>query len=273
MASEDFAAAQLGYLHEKEVSDIATDVVIESETVPVDKAAPCEESVCAEQILTDEEHESAGQSSSVRCVREARLEEESQLNKSACTCCEKCSADKKTRVFMRLDDFCDDPDAIHYYTGLLNYKNCMLVLNTLCPEAYDLDLIYTHSQVVKIPVQDQFFLTMIKWRRSTPDFELSRLFGCSTGTVSNVFMTWIYFMAEMWSMQHTWPEEDLIEYFMPAAFKEKHSATRVIVDGTEFGIAKPNNARSQQASFSHYKNRCTLKGLLGPTPGGLLSFC
>lgn len=172
---------------------------------------------------------------------------------------------------MRLQDFVYDTEGIHYYTGLEDYENCLRVFSSLCPEANE--LVYKHSQVVKVPVEDQFLMTLMKLRRGVPDYELSRFFGCRKSVVSNIFVTWINFMAEMWSMLDVWPERDLIDYYMPPSFRKQHHETRVIVDGTEIPIAKPSDARAQQASFSHYKNRCTLKALFGGTPGGLMSYC
>ncbi|XP_062601204.1 uncharacterized protein LOC134262898 [Saccostrea cucullata] len=55
-------------------------------------------------------------------------------------------------------------------------------------------------------------------------------------------------------------------------FKAKFLKTRAILDATEFPIKKPSSPRAQQATFSTYKNRNTMKALIGCTPGGLISF-
>ena len=57
-------------------------------------------------------------------------------------------------------------------------------------------------------------------------------------------------------------------YFSPADFRLKFPATRPIVDGTEFPIKKPTQPVAQQATFSTYKNRNTMKVLVGASPGG-----
>ena len=49
---------------------------------------------------------------------------------------------------------------------------------------------------------------------------------------------------------------------MPEAFKEQYSSTRVIIDCTEVRCEL----------FSSYKNRTTLKGLVGISPGGAITF-
>jgi hypothetical protein len=63
-----------------------------------------------------------------------------------------------------------------------------------------------------------------------------------------------------------------VSFFSPADFKAQFPKTRVIIDGTEFPIQKPRNPLAQQATFSTYKNRNTMKVLVGITPGGLVSY-
>ena len=45
-----------------------------------------------------------------------------------------------------------------------------------------------------------------------------------------------------------------------------------IIDGTEIAVKKPKPPIAQQSTFSTYKNRNTVKVLVGSTPGGLVSF-
>ncbi|KAK4309446.1 hypothetical protein Pmani_018943 [Petrolisthes manimaculis] len=65
---------------------------------------------------------------------------------------------------------------------------------------------------------------------------------------------------------------DLVQYFSPTDFRKKFSTTRVIIDGTEIPLQKPKKPIAQQATYSTYKNRTTVKALIGVTPGGLISF-
>ena len=51
-------------------------------------------------------------------------------------------------------------------------------------------------------------------------------------------------------------------------FQSQFFTTRVIVDGTECPIKKPKLSKAQQST---YKNRNTIKVLVGITPGGLCS--
>ena len=169
-----------------------------------------------------------------------------------------------------VDNFVKDDKAIHFYTGLESYLKFMFVLNTLGPAAYCLNYIY-HS-VENISVPNQLFMTLMKLRRYTTNFELSRMFGVSENSVKNIIFTWILFMAKQWREINIWPSRNLVRYFSPSDFKSKFPTTRVVIDGTECPIKKPKAPRAQQSTFSTYKNKNTVKTLIGATPGGLISY-
>ena len=59
---------------------------------------------------------------------------------------------------------------------------------------------------------------------------------------------------------------------MPDIFKHNHPNTRVIIDATEFAIEQLSSLLSQSSTFSNYKNKNTVKVLLGITPSGAISF-
>ncbi|XP_071627298.1 uncharacterized protein [Temnothorax longispinosus] len=168
-----------------------------------------------------------------------------------------------------IDTFGNKPDAVMYYTGLESLEKFKLVLYSLGPAAYELK--YRYDTVSNISVEDQFFITLIKLRRAIPDLGLAYMFDVSKKTIQNIVITWICFMYCQWSEIDIWPSKDLIMYYMPSGFKQMYPSTRVIVDGTEFPIAAPTNSTFKQATFSTYKNKTTLKVLVGATPSGLIS--
>jgi len=69
-----------------------------------------------------------------------------------------------------------------------------------------------------------------------------------------------------------WPDKKLVKFYAPHDFADKIPNTRVIVDGTECPIKQPQLPLAQQATFSTYKNKNTVKVLVGSSPGGLLSY-
>ena len=60
--------------------------------------------------------------------------------------------------------------------------------------------------------------------------------------------------------------------YMPETFKRPYPNTRIILDTTEFTIERPSFLLSQSGTFSVYKNRNTVKVLIGITPSGVISF-
>ena len=59
---------------------------------------------------------------------------------------------------------------------------------------------------------------------------------------------------------------------MPVAFQEQYSNTRLIIDATEFGIERPSSLLSQSTTFSSYKNKNTVRVLVGIMPSGGIVF-
>lgn len=98
------------------------------------------------------------------------------------------------------------------------------------------------------------------------------MFGISESAVTNIFVTWVNFMACQWNEIDWWPSQDCARFFAPSDFALKFPTTRVIIDGTECPIMKPKQPVAQQATFSSYKNRNTVKVLVGCTPGGIVSY-
>ncbi|XP_052227343.1 uncharacterized protein LOC127842053 [Dreissena polymorpha] len=169
-----------------------------------------------------------------------------------------------------VEKFASNNELIHFYTGLESYSKFMFVLNSLGPAAYYLRYIY--FQVSGISIQNQLFMTLMKLRRYSTDFELSTFFSVSQSSVSNIVYTWIIFMSKQWREVNIWPSGELVRYFMPTDFKIKFPKTRIIIDGTECPIKKPKAPRAQQSTYSTYKNRNTIKILVGSTPGGLVNY-
>ncbi|XP_062585854.1 uncharacterized protein LOC134247520 [Saccostrea cucullata] len=137
----------------------------------------------------------------------------------------------------------------------------------LGPAAHDLNLKSNF-----LSPQDQLFLVMMKLRQAKEDIELSYLFQVSESTVSNIIGTWINFMYYQLKELNIWPSRSVIDEYMPDDFFANFNKTRVILDATEVPINKPQNVNAQSASFSNYKNKNTLKVMIGCTPRGTVSY-
>ena len=75
-----------------------------------------------------------------------------------------------------------------------------------------------------------------------------------------------------WKELNIWPSKELVIVHMPSDFKRLYASTRVIVDGVDVPIKKPGKPTAQQMTYSTYKNRNTLKTLVGITHAGLTSY-
>lgn len=69
-----------------------------------------------------------------------------------------------------------------------------------------------------------------------------------------------------------WPSKAVVQQTMPLDFKEKFPTTRVIIDCTEVFCEMPSSLLLNSELFSSYKNHVTLKGLVGISPSGAITF-
>ena len=159
-----------------------------------------------------------------------------------------------------IEKFMFNPEAIQFYTSFKNYDHFFLFFNILGPAVDNLN--YKCSL---LSPENQLFLTLMKLRRAKEDTELGILFGISRTVVTQIINTWINFMYFQLKELNIWPEREVIDDTMPEDFKRKFPATRVILDATEVPMQKPSNVIAQCATFSTYKNRNTLKTMIGCT--------
>ena len=171
---------------------------------------------------------------------------------------------------LSVEELMANPKMLQYYTGLDDYRHFQYVLQSLGPAAHHLDYRWRTPQTLS--VENQLLLTLIKLRLHTPNQELAFWFSVSEYTVGNIFVTWINFMFCSWKELNIWPSKELVDVHMPSDFKRLYASTQVIVDGVEVPIKKPGKPTAQQVTYSTYKNRNTLKALVGITPGGLTSY-
>ena len=84
-------------------------------------------------------------------------------------------------------------------------------------------------------------------------------------------MTWTAFLSlELQHLIH-WPTRDQIRSSLPKCFKN-YPSTRVVIDCTEFQVEKPKTTTAQIQTWSDYKQRNTLKSLVGISPSGAFTF-
>lgn len=183
-----------------------------------------------------------------------------------------CHASSQTQALARfdIDELKTNPKVLQHYTGLDNADHFDFIMTTLGPAAYHLTYRWRRPQ--KPSIENQLLITLIKLRLHSPNVELSFFFDVSEFTISNIFVTWVNFLYVKWKQLDIWPSKELVSFYMPESFKQDFSNTRLIIDGMEVPIQKPSKPKAQQITYSSYKNRNTLKTIVGITPGGLASY-
>ena len=69
-----------------------------------------------------------------------------------------------------------------------------------------------------------------------------------------------------------WPSRETVNRTMPEDFRKAYPSTRVVIDCTEVKCAMPSSLLLNSKLFSAYKNHTTLKGLVGISPSGAITF-
>lgn len=59
---------------------------------------------------------------------------------------------------------------------------------------------------------------------------------------------------------------------MPECFRKHYPNTWIIIDATEFAVERPSSLVSQSSTFSTYKNKNSIKVLVGIIPSGPITF-
>jgi len=178
-----------------------------------------------------------------------------------------CSAPSNWSKTFSIHDFASNPKTIKYYTSFDDYDHFMFFFNVLGPATSHLGIAHVSTQP-----EDQFFLTVMKLRQAKDDFELSILFNIRPQTVSSIFTTWINFLYFQLGEINIWPSHEVVKRHMPSHFGQMFPGTRVILDATETPIQKPRASGPQRETFSSYKNKNTLKVMVGCTPRGTVSY-
>ncbi|KAJ8707519.1 hypothetical protein PYW08_010771 [Mythimna loreyi] len=174
-----------------------------------------------------------------------------------------------TRLFATTKQLLSDDESVLFYTGLDNYAKFTSLLSTLLPMANEIK--YRSKKANTLTAEDQFLILLIKLKRSKPDFEIGKMFGVNKTDVSNVIVTWVSFVTDHWSHLDSWPNQHIVDSYMPQALRGNVS-NRIVIDA-EIPIKKENYSNAERASFSQYKLKKTVKLIAGCTRDGLVIHC
>ena len=199
-----------------------------------------------------------------------------------------------SRLFS-LDRFKSNAD-VNFYTGLPNYATLISIFEFLnpgedcenirsrissdVPEEFYISESDDEEDTSKIkrgrrrklkPLEE-FFIVLCRLRRGFSERHLANLYGVVQSTVSRGFIQWINFMYLKFGQICIWPSKAVVQQTMPLDFKEKFPTTRVKIDCTEVFCEMPSSLLLNSELFSSYKNHVALKGLVGISPSGAITF-
>ncbi|CAH3032201.1 unnamed protein product, partial [Porites lobata] len=148
-----------------------------------------------------------------------------------------------------IERFQSSDSSIHFYTGFPNWKVFMYVFRYLNPGDMGENITYWLSSRKNV---------------SASVYEEVAANGSKKGRSRSLRPIDEYFLV-MCRLRQGFPEEHL-------DFKQKYSSTRVIIDCTEVRCQMPSSLHLNGELFSNYKHHTTLKGLIGISPGGAITF-
>ena len=178
-------------------------------------------------------------------------------------------------------------DAITFYTGFPNKDVFEHVLNFLNPGENCENITYVgyvHNKTKqpneysnagrprKLEPRNEFFLFLCRLRVGLLETDLAHRFNISIASVSIIFVSWTNFVYLRLGSLDIWPTREMIDKTMPVSFREKYPTTRVIIDATEIKVEMPSSLMLKSQTYSNYKSTNTLKGLVGISPSGNITF-
>nr|XP_054760877.1 uncharacterized protein LOC129267165 [Lytechinus pictus] len=120
--------------------------------------------------------------------------------------------------------------------------------------------------------RQEFILVLMKLRLALTVSFLAGLFHITSSTVSQIFNTWIKFLAADLKPLIHWPDKLSIQMTMPKSLQKKYQHLRCTLDCTEVFIGRPRNLANQARTWSDYKKHNTVKFLVAIAPNGMISF-
>ena len=91
-------------------------------------------------------------------------------------------------------------------------------------------------------------------------------------TVSRTLVTWTNYLYFLRGSLPIWPSREQVNKTMPRSFQDAFPTVRVIIDCTEIKVQTPSSLTLHSEFYSNYKSATTLKGLMGISPTGAVSF-
>lgn len=216
------------------------------------------------------------------CVRSmGTLEQQLAAAESYLQQCEEKVASLMNERF-GLQRYANDDALVKFYTGfhsyemLVNFHRCI----SCCVEGMRTWEQVQPSKTTKrfrsfasdLDPIDQMFMFLNKLRLGSRDEELADKFNVSPDAVHTNTITWANLLYAILGAQPLWPSRQLVQQFMPSAFRQLYPSTRVILGRVKIDIRSPSRTTPRCGQFSNDEDKMKVKSLVGVTPNGAVSF-
>ena len=137
---------------------------------------------------------------------------------------------KLSRCLFRLENIKDNDTMIKFYTGFSDYETLMafyqevLEADAMVMRQWSGRRSESHYDDVKVgpsyklPLQEQFFFTLVRLRLGLLELDVANRFGISQASVSRITTTWINLMYHSLKTMETFPSLHVVKKYMPEAF-------------------------------------------------------
>ncbi|XP_078804244.1 uncharacterized protein LOC144992347 [Oryzias latipes] len=179
--------------------------------------------------------------------------------------------------------YCASDDQIRFYTKFPSESVFTIFWESIAPSAHRL-VYWTKAQRAGeecceepsppriMPLIDEFLMYSMRVAVGMKEQLIADMFNVSVARVSRVTITWANYLFMMLSSLPIWISREKVKSIMPLKFQRYCPNVRVILDCTEIALETASSLTLQSETFSSYKNRTTLKGLIGVAPNGLVTF-
>ncbi len=191
------------------------------------------------------------------------------------------------RKVLSVDRIKTDTKACNKYTGMPNYEQFWQVFNYLRKRSNGKLKYWRGSQgtskhqhfseafeikpgpLRKLSLEEEFFLCLVKLKKGHTNYDLAQRFDISETLVSIITSTWFNFMENEFKLlfEMNDSEENVAECF------KDFDGLKVVVDCTEQQVQKSSDLQARKDFFSNYKQRDTLKWMIGLSKNLTVNYC
>lgn len=189
---------------------------------------------------------------------------------------ERSQAAALTKADFNIEHFKKSDADVCFYTGFPTFTTFMCCFQFLNPEG-NITVKGNGKQVnilkeKQLSYMNQFFLILVRLRLGLLEKDLAHRFKISQPSVHRYITSWVNFMYLRLGSINIWPGKEAIVQTMPMSMKDKFPNLEWIIDAFEIQMQRPASLMLQSQSYSSYKSRNTVKGLVACTPSGQIGF-